>query len=383
MPNPAFQIQSAASLTAAAIADMQSLSAGLTDFTQGAVGRSVIESVMIRIAELYQSAYIGIRQGVLTGTYRNFSFAKLPASYANGTLTFTLPNSGLASSPQPIPQGTIVGIPGTSLRYATTQAGTIQPGTASTTITAIALTVGSTGNTAYNTITDLISNLSFAVNVTNQSPWLNGTDQESDQSRFQRFQAFIAGLSQGTDAAIQAAALQTYLTDANGNITERVQNVLVVEPFKTGGLLGYIEVWVDNGSGTASNALVSAVTDALVGYVDDSGTSHAGVIADGARLTVFAITPFTLNVTGLITLAPGYDPTATPIAAVSAIANYVSGLGIGAQFIISQAEAAALSVAGVTDIQLIAPLANVSPVQGQRITSGTINLTAVGGPLTT
>jgi phage-related baseplate assembly protein len=381
MANSTFRLQSAASLTAAAIADMQALSAGLTDFTEGAVGRSMIESIMIRIAELYQSTYAGVRQGVLTGTYRNFSFAKLPASYATGTLTFTL--SGAATSPQAVPQGTIVQIPNTSLQYATTQAETIQAGASSVTIPAIALTVGSAGNTASNTITQLVSALPFAVTVTNQSPWLNGTDQESDQGRFQRFQAFIAGLSQGTSAAIQAAALQTILTDNNGNITERVQNVVVVEPFKTGGLLGYIEVWIDNGGGTASNALITATANALLGYVDSNGASHPGVIADGIRLDVFAITPFQLNVTGLITLAAGYDPTATSAAAVSAIAGYIGSLNIGAQFIISQAEAAALSVAGVTDIQLVSPLANVSPAQGQRITAGTISLTVVGGPLTT
>ena len=376
-----FQLKSAAALTAATIADIQALGAGITDFSIGAVSRSMIEATMIRIAELYQSAYIGIKQGILTGTYRNFSFSKLPASYATGFITFTLPGAALTTTTVPI--GTVARIPNSSLLYTTTAIGTILTGQSAVTVPAIAQTVGSAGNTAANTITQLVSSLSFSVVVANQTPWLNGTDQESDQGRFQRFQSYIAGLSEGTDFAIEAAAQATYLTDDNGNITERVAQVSVVEPFKIGGLLGTVEVWIDNGSGTASVALQEQVTEVLEGYVDASGTPHDGVVASGVRLVVYPVVALPLGINGLIIVAAGYDAATTTTAAETAMADYIGGLGIGASWIKSQSEATALAVVGVTDVQILTPSANVTPVQGQRITPGVVTLVASSGPLST
>jgi Baseplate J-like protein len=380
-----FQVRNHSAIVARMIARVVASNPRITDFTEGGVVRSLLDALADEIQETDQNTYDGIRDAILTGTYRSFEFAKLPASYALGTELFTA--VGTLSSPVLIPAGTRVAIPGASLVYETTADAVlpVSPGFVSVPIRCEV--VETVGNTGANTITSLLDILGNAVvTVTNPTPLITGSDQEDDSARFTRFQNYIAGLSKGTAFAFKAVAEAVFLPDENGFMLEGVRNALVVEPWTDGaGFIGVVNVYIDNGTATASSELVAAVLQALLGYTDDSGVVHSGVRAAGVRTTVSPVIPAALDLTATITLLPGESASVVIPNVVNAIVAYLQTLQAGEAWIVAQTGAAAINAGGIRDIDItsatlegspISPVRNATPLFNRRITAGLIQVTA-------
>ncbi len=364
------------SLVAQMVARLRAVAPGLTDFTEGAVARALLEALAAEVQRQNYGAYVGIREGIEVGTYRNFEFARLPATYASGSVRFTRTATGAAVS---VPAGTRVRVPGSGLRiYATAAEGTMAVGIAAVDVAVTAQAAGAAGNTPAATVVEIVDPPLFSATVTNPQPFLNGLDQESDEDRRARFRLYIAGLSRGTRQAIEFAARSVMLTDSDGNVQERVTGAYVHEPWQDDprGFIGLVEVYVDNGAGTASQALLDAVRATLLGTQTLAGAITPGWVAAGIDLDVFSVAAVTQDVTATVTVAASYDEAAVLADVEAAITAYLGGIPVFRPLIFAELVAATMAVDGVVDVSFAAPTANVAAAFDERIAPGTITVTA-------
>ena len=372
----AFNLRNNQSILRSMIAQLVLLNPSITDYNEGAVARSIEQSVANEMERLDVDLYNGLNEAIITGTYKNFGFSRLPANFASGLVRL----SGTVAGPVSIPIGTLFGVPGTGLVYASNIAETLNVSPGFVDVPVICQTLGSDGNTPSNTITSLLSTIPgiTSPSCVNLSPFLNGFDQETDGQRFQRFQNSIAGLSRGTAYALRAAAEAQYLTDVNGNITERCIFAYIYEPWKFNGIIGNVFVYVDNGGATASPTLLAQIQN-----VEAGSPSVPGVIAAGVRVFTRAVVAYPVNVTATVYVALDYDETLVLASVSTAISNYFQSLQAGDQLILNEITRAALDVDGTTDFRMSDPVPpnnpsqpNLVPPIGNRITLGTLTLTA-------
>ena len=374
-----FYLRNRAAILREMIAQFMALTSQITDFTDGAVARALLETVATQIGKEDYAIYSGIKEAINTSVYKTFNFSLLPPSFASGFERFY----GNVLTPQTIPIGTQIQVPGTSQIYTTTAVGTLNPSSPPGSVNyvdvpIISSIVGSVGNTIADTIDALLTPLTFISSINNILPLTNGMDQETDSARFQRFQNFIAGLSRGTAYAIEAAAQGVFIPDVNGNATERVVNALVVEPWKTGGLIGNVFVYIDNGTGTASSALMALVTQVLNGYVAVGGAQIPGYVGAGVKPSYFAVIPCIASIVGAVTISPQAPSVAAVLTAVQqAIGSYVATLQVDDELVLNELIRYALDVTWTEDIDFSLPIANIVPPNGQRVTliGGTLAIT--------
>lgn len=373
------QIRDQQTVTSDMVAQVIKLMPALTDYAPGSITRTLIETMAGEVQRSQFQAFTNTLEGITVGTYRNFQFNQLAAVPTSGLCTFTRTTS---TGTLTVSAGHRVSVPGSTERlYETTQAGTFAVGSLTVSIPVRALTAGTAGNTAATTITVNVSTPPGDMNaVTNPNAFFNGLEEETDEARFGRFQQFIAGLSGGTKIAIEAAARGVQLLDSNGQVTERVTGVLVHEPFlELLPYLGRVELYVDNGSGTASATLLAEVVKAVAGYTNESGAKIEGEIAAGIQLVVFAVTASALAVSVSVTVGQGFTLTDVGTAVSTAITNYITGLQVFQDAVVAEITAAAMGVPGVQDVAVSVPLTNVSGITNQRITPGTIEVVTVQG----
>jgi phage-related baseplate assembly protein len=238
---------------------------------------------------------------------------------------------------------------------------------------------GPGGNTPAHTVVEVVDGLGFPATVTNPAPFLSGLAEETPEARRERFRLYIGGLSRGTKIALEFAARSVVLTDAENNVLERVAAVLVREPYQDdpNGLLGRVEVYVDNGSGTPSPELLQKVDDVLRGTVTLEGVIVPGWIAAGVDLNVYGVTAVPVAVTGTITVGIGFNQAATATEVANQIAAYLGSLPVFAEARTAEIVAAAMGVDGVVDFVLADPVANVHVTFSQSVEPGIITILTV------
>ena len=368
-----FQLFDFETIVAGMLTQMTGLTKDITDFTEGGVARSLLESSAIEINRQNLMIYQGVREGIETGTYKNFSFNRLPASHTSGNVQFS---RSILVGEATVPIGTRVKVPGSSSRiYVTRAIGTMSEGVGFVEVPVVCETVGAAGNTAKFTIVEVMGSLPFDTGaVTNQIPFLNGVEQESDEDRRDRFRRYIAGLSKGTVVALDAAARSVYLTDVDGKVIERVTGVLVREPFRDSpeGLVGLVEIYIDNGAGSSSDLLLEAVYQILVGTKAGPGVITPGWIAAGIDLEIYRVTAQPLDVLCTVSILVGFDVPTVVTQVKEALTVYIQGLQVYQTAILSELVAVAMYVDGVTDVTFQSPTGNVTTVFDRRIVPGTV-----------
>jgi uncharacterized phage protein gp47/JayE len=155
----------------------------------------------------------------------------------------------------------------------------------------------------------------------------------------------------------------------------------VVEPWVTDNTqpISLIRVYVHNGASATSSSLVTQAQRVIDGYYEADGVTLApgsGWKAAGVRCIVEAAADLPVNVTGTINVLPGFDSAAVRAACESAIRAYIQGLGVGADVLISELIAIVKrDVAGVFNVALSAPSADVAVATNTKAIAGTITLT--------
>lgn len=372
-----FQIKDFSSIAASLINVVRATTNKVTDFNRGSVIRTMLEATAAELEELYLQMYIGIKEAIPVSVFTTFGFSRQAAEAASGTIRFSTGGS-LASSVIPIPLGTIVRVPGTSLTYATTADTAIAIGNSYVDVLVAAQSSGIAGNVGAGLITELVTAIAGIASVTNPAPLINGRDVETDDERRVRFQGYIASLARGTKAAITYGAKTVTLTDSLGTITEYVAHANVVEPWVTDSAqpISLVRVYIHNGASATSGTLVTRCQQVIDGYYD-GGTAVPGWKAAGVQCIVSAASDQAVTVTGTVTIAGGYTAADVLAACTSAVKDYLQGLDVGEDVRLSELVAIIRrDVEGAFNVTLSAPTGDVAVADNAKAISGTVTLSA-------
>lgn len=375
----AFQIKDFASIVASMINLMRGNTNKITDFQPGSVARTLVEAPAVEIEELYMKMFQGLLEAIPVATYLSFGFDLLPSSAATGVLTFYA--LGGHSSTVVIPAGTTGRNLETGLDYTTTRSVTIPVGQTQVSVSAACKTAGFASNTDANTITSVVGNLDGVTGVANLTAFTGGRDVESEDERKVRFRNYISTLQRGTTAALYYGANSVKLFDVNGAVIEEAKWIKIVEPYEidpTANNPGFVFIYIHNGVGDTSSALIGQVQKTLDGYYLDDGTPVPGYKAAGVVVQVVAAAETLVNVTGAVVVDAGRESDQTSILAdcVTAVREYLLGLGIGSPAIKSEIIQRIMSVDGVYNVTLSAPSGDVAASSSTKLMPGVVSLAA-------
>lgn len=370
----AFQLKSFADIVRSCLNHIKATQSQITDRNVGSVARTLVEAPAAEMDELYQQLFHGIKEGIATSVYTTFDFQLQPATTSAGQLHFSLASS--QTTPVVIPAGTRVqSVAGIGFHSAADA--TIPAGSTAVTTLGVADSAGSTSTAEVGTITVLVDQVAAAsaVSVSNLTRFV-GSDVETEPQRKARFNAYISTLARGTLAAISYGASLAVITDTSGAVIERVQSVLPVEPFKTDSTqpIALLNVYIHNGVGSTSSALVTLVSKILSGYYDSTGAPVPGWVAAGVHLVVAAATEVPVAITGTATLVSGYDAPTVRAGIASALSAYLVALPIGSPALLAEIVTLSMGVPGVANVAFSAPTTDVAIGSAQKAMPGTITL---------
>lgn len=250
----------------------------LTDYEDGSQIRTLSESIgsVVEMESVIANALAV--QAAVNSAYTVFNIVPYGATYSVGNATIS---TGTGTSPPPasqnvtIPQGTAIQTGG-GIQFQTSQAATLLSGTTSVSIPIIALSPGVAGNVPANTITSFVYALPYPLYVNNPLATTGGTSAELPSQTLARFTAKVLSLGLGTPVSIANACIGVSVPSTG----ETVMFSTVYEPWITTPASGaQFAVYIDNGSGSASTSLISAVQNTLNGSfaLNLSGYRPAGV----------------------------------------------------------------------------------------------------------
>lgn len=371
----AFQIKDFKSIAASMVNHARAVTRRITDFNAGSTVRTLMESAAIEIDQLYQEMFHGLKEAIPVSTYTTFGFGLLSAGAASGVARFSVASPATADIV--IQAGTVVRQPNSSVQYATASQVAIATGGTQVDVLVICTAVGSVGNAPVSSVTEIVGPLAGTVSVTNPGAITNGRDDETEEQRKLRFQAYIASLPRGTPSALEYGAKTAALYDSFGQVTEYVASSVVYEPYLDDPAepIAYAIVYIHNGAGSTSSSLVSRCQEIIDGYYEADGTPVPGWKAAGVVVDVIAATDTSVNVTCTLSLLSGHDAAAVIAAAEVVIADYLGGLKIGEDAIRNELIQRIMGVDGVYNCSLSLPSADVAAAVGVKLVPGTIAVT--------
>jgi hypothetical protein len=299
-----------------------------SDLVVGSLERAQLEAMAVIMEEYDQRAADAIKAAIPEACFYAFGFEKLPPSAA--AVTLVCASFTAAPYDVTIPAGTTFQGPNGTL-FTSTADGTILTGqNYSGNIPAKCSVVGITGNVAENTITRVVTPIRYLDTVTNPQAATGGLEEEGDDARALRFQAYLRTLVRGTKEALEFAAL----TIPSGT----VQDARAIEPFLLDPIpdgvpyAGKVWLFVDDGtlSDTLTTLTLNEVTNAVNGYVDPSGTKVPGYKAAGVIVDILKSTPIPVCVRARVKLASGAVARWSDIQTImtNAMSDYFSNLRI-------------------------------------------------------
>lgn len=346
----------------------------ISDYNVGSVARTLMEAPAAEIDELYQQMFIGIKEAIPVSVYNSFSFDRLPSVNAAGKIRVQLTPS---SANVIIQAGTTFSAPGLSSTYTSPDDATIVAGASFIDITVEADTTGTAGNIAAGQAFTLTPLPSTFVSATNLSGFSSGRDVETDDERKLRFASYIDSISRATNSALKYGLSTARITDDEGNITERVESAITIEPYlkDPNQPIALVNCYIHNGVGGTSPALVAQAEKIVNGYYDANGVAVPGYKAAGVKTNVFAAQEVITDVVGLVVAEDGYDQGTLVLGATQAVYAYLLGLGVGMPLIRAEIIYLVKDIEGIYDFQLTTPAANLSTQENQKLMPGSISLT--------
>lgn len=373
MPLP---IRTDKELLSSQVTAMQSAAGSILDFSVGSDYRAIIESNMgnslwlqALISSLLSVTRLLTCSGVDVDTFvGDFGLKRRPGTSSFGLATFSRNTTGTVVY---IPVGTKVLSRVNGITYS------VQKDTTNTnwdivhesyvlnlSIYAIdvpikADSVGVITNCLANQITTISGVLPGVDAVTNAQPFVNGTNQQSDQSLKDEFILYLASLSRAVKQAIQYAV----------SIVPGVVRYKVVENKTILGAtqLGFFYVVIDDGSGAASSD--------LLGNVSVSVEAYRGLTIQYA---VYDPVPFPISITAHVFNENLNDETEIHDKVVAALENYITAQKFDALFAYSRVPSiiygADNRITDVTSYTLNGGILDIQLTGREIMTVGTINI---------
>ena len=319
-------------------AGLQGGSAQLVDLSIGSVMRALLEScasVALWMQWLILQVLATTRAATSIGAdldswMADFSVTRLPGSQSVGQVVFSRYTPGIMAQ---IPVGAVVRTADASLSFSVSvdtgnsawngvSGYTLNSGVASLLVPVTAILADVSGNVLAGAISLVGTAIPGVDSVTNQNGLAGGVDAESDIALRTRFQLYINSRSLATVGAI-GSAIESLQQGLRYNVLENVDRL-------GNGVPGNFCVYADGGSGTASTALISAISLAVDG-VRPIGSTFS---ISGPVLVPVAI-EIILRTSGRIP-----DTTVTAGVEVSVI-SWIRGLPMGSELSVSKLEALA------------------------------------------
>ena len=205
----------------------------------------------------------------------------------------------------------------------------------------LATTIGTAGNVGAFQVTECGGFPPGVDIVMNFEAISGGVDIESDAELRTRVPLYLSSLARATKDALHFAAIS-------------VDGVMFADVTESLMPTGYVTIIIDDGSGTASDALLSSVRDAIDGTVDgvDTGTED---VYRAAGIAINVIAPVVSYVD--INLTVLYDPAfgnaiVTKANINKAIASYLYSLKVGSSILRSKLVDAIVSIDGIKNLAL-------------------------------
>ena len=357
------QLQTFTTLVQNMAAAVQSAATQLLDLTVGSTLRAVLEAnasialwmqwLILRVLQTTRAATS--TDSDLDSWMADFSLTRLPAVPANGIVTFSrltatqaafVPIAALVRTADGTQTFVVSAAPAYLTFSAILNGYTIAAGNLALDVPVQARISGTAGNVQAAAVSLLATAIPGIDAVTNAQPFQNGLDSETDSAFRARFQNFIDSRSRATPLAVGYAI---------SNVQQGLEYAIQENIDPSGNpRLGCFVVTIDDGSGSPSASLLSAVS--------------AAVDAMRPVGSVFTIQPPTIllaNVTLSITMAPGGVHTAAAAAAGAAIHAFINHLPIGAALPLTKiaqlAYAADAAIANVSQLEINALAADLTP----------------------
>lgn len=374
--------QHRAAMTARFLATSPDTAGRLTDLNVGSNVRITFDALGVRLEHLDAKAWLGLARAIPQALFDVFGdgdgittsigFPLRPAVPASGPVRlFRDPN--VTPADLIIPAGTRLQVPPagtTPARAAVTLAPAFLAAAAASVDTlALAALPGTTGNAPANAYV-LVDTLVGVASGANPVAWVNGSPLETDEARRVRFVQWFTNLARAQAAGLEAGAMRAQIV-VGGVVTELVTFARAITVPEQRGL---VRIYLDNGGGTASSALVAAAQAIIDGSRLPDGTRVPGYKALGIEADVFAVTSQAVDVGAAIVVTAGFDGPTVQAAAVAALTGYVADLGQG-DFIVADVIATLAGVRGVRDVLAVTPSTNVLASLGVRLMPGTITVT--------
>lgn len=371
-----FQIKNFVSIVASMVNRVRARSSTLTDFNVGSVNRTMLEATAQEIDELYQQMVAGLVATLPVATYRTFSFTKLLAVSAGGVVRVSITPQSTATL---IPAGSKLTQSATTSAYLSRSDVIIAAGDSFGDVPVVAAEAGQAGNLAAQVpFTFAIPPPGF-LSAANLVAFINGNDEETAEQQKTRFNDFITTLARGTNAALVfGARSKSFLVDGAGNVVERVAFANTYEPWVDDRTqpVGLVQIFLHNGVGGTSGALIAKARTVLYGYVDPAtGLRVPGYKAAGIKLDVIAATELAVSLTGKVSAKPGYSSLVLATSAVTTIATYIAGLDIGQTFILAKVIELVMEIPGVSNFVLTGTPTDLTASYAQKFVPGALAIT--------
>lgn len=388
----AFFIKNFESITASLIQRVAFGTTALTDFNVGSKTRTMLEAFAQELEAFYHQMFRGILEAIDTALFNSFDFPPLNAVSASGQITFTLveaDNPTVALAPTAnitIPAAFRVQIPvkntatliansaPTGTTYEVVSDTVWRAGQNSVTAIVACTQAGILGNTTSGSITGILDTLPPVTGglykVTNALPFVNGENTEDQQSRKARFARYLQSLSRGTKVAILDAALTAVVRDIDDTILERVAKAVVVEPYVEDGSLpvGHVDIYIFNGTGGTTTALVVACQKVIDGYIDDNNNRVSGYKSAGIIATVKAAVEQGVNFNIFVKLKSGFTLSDNMKEQIKgAIVRYVTTLDPGDTLVFNKIVELVMDVDGVKNCIVASPNGDVVPSTSRNV----------------
>lgn len=308
----------------------------ITDFNIGSVTRTILEAVAAAVEEVWfyldlytNKFFISSSEGQwLDRRLNDFGLYRKKGAAATGSILIS------RSTPAPIgmliPAGSLF-ITDQSIQIKTVVDGVLPLGSLSIEVQAIAVSIGIAGNLPQNTPLKQAGIAIVGIETVTVSHMGGGIDRETDDELKARVKLYFESLGRSTRGAIEFAALS-------------VQGVKVVTVVENSPVPGFFKVYIDDGTGGASDVLILAVSNAVDFY--RGFTIHHSILAP-KRINV--------SIAASVETQEGYIPAEVKANVRTALLKAVNGLKMGNQLYVASLYQAAMNVAGVKNLSITDP----------------------------
>lgn len=333
----------------------------LTDFNEG----SIIHSFLDTVARIAERIYVAIRQGYNDNLkimpYSIFGFEKKDGRFASGFVVFSREEPLNARSI--ITRGTKVS--SGDLTFTTTDNAVIEPGeTDSNRVPIVADKIGIESNLPAGTVKHINSNVpADVIYVDNPAALVGGTDEESDADFEQRFKFAINGMSGTNTYAIKEAALSI----------NAVRSVSIQEHKPPLNNIYNVSIYVDDGSGKASDATLAEVKNIIEGDLTELNPGH---LVPGVNVRYATPTILPVDISCVISYFSA-DETVIRPEVEKVVSEYVNSLTISESVVIADIVTKLMALGYVKDVKILNPLENITPDISQICRLGELELSLV------